>query len=92
MTIQGSILGALLFVMMSAPVERASGQDSVDQDLSAEIQKIMVVDDHSHALPARIPGMAEGDQPDPLGKTAFDYPVKTSRHQPGIYRCLEGSV
>ena len=59
----------LLLAMLSFSISSASSQTSVDCDLLAEIQKIKAIDNHSHALPFRNPDPAEGDRPDPLGKT-----------------------
>jgi len=53
-----------------------SSQTSVDRDLLVAIQKIKAVDNHAHVLPARSPDPAEGERPDPLGKTPFEYPVR----------------
>lgn len=51
-------------------------QVSADKELLAAIKKIKAVDNHSHAMPARRPDPAESKRPDPLGKTAFPYPVR----------------
>jgi predicted TIM-barrel fold metal-dependent hydrolase len=50
--------------------------DTTDPELLAAIQKIVAVDHHAHALPARRPASAESERPDPLGKTPFPYPVR----------------
>lgn len=49
---------------------------TVDPELLAAIQEIKAVDNHSHALPARRPELAESERPDPLGKTPFPYPIR----------------
>ena len=49
---------------------------SIDPDLLATIHKIKAIDNHSHALPARVPERSESERPDPLGKTPFPYPVR----------------
>jgi uncharacterized protein len=50
--------------------------DTTDPELYAAIQEIKAIDNHSHALPARRPELAESERPDPLGKTPFPYPVR----------------
>jgi predicted TIM-barrel fold metal-dependent hydrolase len=68
-----------------------SSQPSVERDLLAAIQKIKAVDNHAHVLPARSPDSAEGERPDPLGKTPFEYPVRlrvTNPEYPEAWRAL----
>jgi predicted TIM-barrel fold metal-dependent hydrolase len=57
-------------------VPSALAQAHCDPELLAAIGEIKAVDNHSHALPARRPGPAESERPDPLGKTPFPYPVR----------------
>ena len=68
--------GCLSLAMLSLSIQPVSSQSSVDRDLLAEIQKIRAIDNHAHVLPARDPGPAEGERPDPIGKTPFEYPVR----------------
>ena len=68
--------GCPFLAILSLPIQPVSSQTSADRDLLAEIQKIRAIDNHAHVLPARDPGPTEGERPDPLGKTPFEYPVR----------------
>jgi predicted TIM-barrel fold metal-dependent hydrolase len=54
----------------------AFAQVAADEDLLAAIREIRAVDNHSHAMPAAMPGPDEGIRPDPLGKTSLPYPSR----------------
>ena len=85
--------GCLLFSLLCIPLQLAWSQASVDGDLLTAIQKIKAIDNHSHVLPARNPDAAEGERPDPLGKTPFAYPVRlrvTNPEYVDAWRALYG--
>ena len=69
-------LGCLLLSFLLLPLPSAFSQTSANRELLTAIQKIKAIDNHAHVLPARSPAPAEGEWPDPLGKTPFEYPVR----------------
>ena len=66
----------LLVCCFFAPQAQLHPQAGPDSALLAAIMKIRAVDNHSHAMPARLPASSEYDRPDPLGKTQFENPVR----------------
>jgi len=72
----------LLPAILSLSLHSVSSQISIDRQLLFEIQKIKAIDDHAHVLPARNPDLSEGERPDPLGKTPFEYPVRLRVNNP----------
>lgn len=82
---------SLFLSCLSLPMARS--QTSSDPGLLAVIQKIKAIDDHAHALPARNPEAAEGERPNPLGQTPFEYPVRlrvTNPEYVDAWRALYG--
>ncbi len=85
--------GCLFLALFSIPFHLMSSQTSVDSDLLAEIQKIKAIDNHAHALPAQSSDPAQVEQPNPLGKTPFAYPVRllvTNPEYVDAWRALYG--
>jgi len=65
-----------LLIGLLLPVTSAVAQTAADPGLVAAIREIRAIDNHSHAMPARVPGAAESERAEPLGKTMFPYPVR----------------
>jgi predicted TIM-barrel fold metal-dependent hydrolase len=82
-----------LFAILAVPVQSTFSQTLVDRDILLEIEKIKAIDNHDHAMPARIPDPAERKRPDPLGKTPFEYPTRlriTNPEYAEAWRALYG--
>ena len=66
----------LLLVVILCPICVASSQTIVDKNLLADILKIKAIDNHSHAMPFKMPEASDGERLDPIGKTSIGFPVR----------------
>jgi len=65
-----------LSLLLLGYTNQTGAQVAADSILRAEIYRIKAIDNHSHGMPAGFMTQHTRDQSDPIGKTAFPYPVR----------------